>query len=61
MKSLVAKGILLAAAVLAIAGPAVAQVDLTGDGRLELVLCEPALHRVTAIDGCSATVIWQRV
>jgi hypothetical protein len=61
MKSLVAKGILLVAAVLAIAGPAVAQVDLTGDGRLELVLCEPALHRVTAIDGGSATVIWQRV
>jgi hypothetical protein len=61
MQSLVTTGILSAAAALAIGGSAMAQVDLTGDGHLELVLCEPASHRVTVMDGGSATVIWQRI
>jgi hypothetical protein len=49
-----------AAIPLAISVSATGQVDLTGDGRLEMVLCEPELGKVTIIDGASGSQLWQR-
>ena len=61
MRSFYVRGMIAAAIPLAISVSATGQVDLTGDGRLELVLCEPELGKVTIIDGASGSQLWHRV
>jgi hypothetical protein len=54
------RGLVAAAIPLSISVSATGQVDLTGDGRLEMVLCEPELGKVTIIDGASGSQLWHR-